>query len=103
MLKHQGYIRRREWSKSGIAAHKENGSGKTDFPNPEILATVQGKSKQQMKKLLNIQESMMIRLHRTGPYQGGFNDCKGNCFSSRQWDPLYYRIREANLKETSEK
>jgi hypothetical protein len=49
MSEHQGYIGRREWSKSGFAAHKENCSGTTDFANPEILATVQGKSKQQVK------------------------------------------------------
>jgi hypothetical protein len=92
MNKHRGYVRRGE-NLSGIAQHKNSGCGGfTDFTKPEILATVRGKSKAQIKYFLDIRESMEIKCHQTRPGKG-FNENWGNRAKTRQWDPLFSCIR----------
>ena len=64
---HRGYARRGENS-SGIAQHLNTGcGGSVDFKKPEILATVQCKSKKQADFFLKVREGMEIRCHWTGP------------------------------------
>ena len=93
MAEHQGYIRRQEWNLSGIAAHKENcATGKVNFDEPEILATIQAKSKRQADYKLDFMESLMIKLHRTGP-GNGFNEDEGRRVRTKQWDPLLIQLR----------
>ena len=94
MAEHQGYIRRGEWHLSGIAAHKENcPDGNINFDEPEILARIQAKSKKQADFKLDYMESLMIKLHRTGP-GNGFNEDEGRRVKTKQWDPLLIHLRE---------
>ena len=91
MNEHRGYARRGENS-SGIAQHLNTGcGGSVDFKKPEILATVQCKSKKQADFLLKVREGMEIRCHWTGPGKG-FNENHGNLPTS-QWDPLFTALR----------
>ena len=84
MAEHQGYIRRKEWSLSGIASHKEScKTGKVNFDNPEILAKIEAKSKKQADFKLDYMESLMIKLHRTGP-GSGFNEDEGRRVRTKQ-------------------
>ena len=93
MAEHKGYIRRQEWDQSGIAAHKENcPQGNINFDEPEILATIKAKSKRQADFKLDYMESLMIKLHRTGPSQG-FNEDEGRRMRTKQWDPLLVHLR----------
>ena len=93
MAEHQGYIRRQEWDQSGIAAHKENcPQGNVNFNEPEILARIQAKSKRQADFKLDVMESLMIKLHQTGPGQG-FNEDEGRRVRTKQWDPLLIHLR----------
>ena len=94
MAEHQGYIRRGEWNLSGIAAHKENcQNGNINFDEPEILAKIQAKSKRQADFKLDYMESLMIKLHRTGPGRG-FNEDEGRRVKTKQWDPLLIKLRK---------
>ena len=94
MAEHQGYIRRQEWSSSGIASHKENcRDGNINFDEPEILAKIHAKSKKQADYKLDFMESLMIKLHRTGP-GSGFNEDEGRRVRTKQWDPLLIQLRK---------
>ena len=94
LILHQGYIRRQEWSLSGIAAHKENcPEGNVNFNEPEILAKIQAKSKRQADFKLDYMESLMIKLHQTGPGHG-FNEDEGRRVRTKQWDPLLIHLRQ---------
>ena len=94
MAEHQGYIRRGEWNLSGIAAHKENcPNGNINFNEPEILAKIQAKSKRQADFKLDYMESLMIKLHQTGPGHG-FNEDEGRRVRTKQWDPLLIKLRK---------
>ena len=90
----QDYIRRQQWHLSGIAAHKENcPNGNINFEEPEILAKINAKSKKQADFKLDFMESLMIKLHRTGP-GNGFNEDEGRRVRTRQWDPLLIHLRK---------
>ena len=94
MAEHKGYIRRGEWDKSGIAAHKENcPNGNVNFDNPTILAKFNARSKRQADLKLDYMESSMIKLHQTGPGKG-FNEDEGRRVYTKQWDPLLIQLRK---------
>ena len=94
MAEHQGYIRHQEWSLSGIAAHKEHcPNGNVNFDSPKILAKIQAKSKKQADYKLDYMESLMIKLHQTGPGKG-FNEDEGRRVYTKQWDPLLAQLRK---------
>ena len=94
MAEHRGYIRRGEWEKSGIAAHKENcPNGNVNLDNPTILATINARSKRQADMKLDYMESFMIKLHQTGPGKG-FNEDEGRRVYTKQWDPLLIQLRK---------
>ena len=94
MYEHKGYIRRGEWDSSGIAAHKEHcQNGNVNFEDPEILARINAKSKKQADFKLDVMESLMIKLHQTGP-GNGFNEDEGRRVRTKQWDPLLIHLRQ---------
>ena len=96
MAEHKGYIRRGEWNSSGIAAHKETcQEGSVNFDDPTILARINAKSKRQADFKLDYMESLMIKLHQTGP-GSGFNEDEGRRVRTKQWDPLLIRLRNKN-------
>ena len=90
---HKGYIRRGEWTKSGLAAHKENCNSDIDFENVEILARINSRNKQQTSYKLDYMESFCIKLHRTGP-GNGFNEDEGRRVFTKQWDPIINQLRK---------
>ena len=93
MAEHKGYILRGEWSSSGIAAHKENcPEGVVNFEEPTILAKINAKSKFKADFKLDYMESLMIKLHQTGPGTG-FNEDEGRRVRTKQWDPLLIHLR----------
>ena len=94
MAEHKGYIRRGKWSSSGIAAHKEHcPDGQVNFDEPTILAKISAKSKRQADFKLDYMESLMIKLHKTGP-PNGFNEDEGRRVRTKQWDPLLINLRK---------
>ena len=93
MEEHKGYIQRGEWAKSGLASLKENCDIDMDWDNVEILAKINSRSKKQAALKLDFMESLMIKLHRTGPGHG-FNKDKGQRFYTKQWDPILNKLRE---------
>ena len=98
MDEHKGYIRRGEWAKSGLAAHKENCNAPIDWENVEILSHVHTKSKRQLPIRLDIMESLNIKLHNTGPGKG-FNEDEGHRVFTKQWDPLLAELRKKKKLE----
>ena len=90
---HKGYIRRGEWSKSGLAAHKENCDAEVDWENVQTLAQINSRSKKQTAVKLDYMESFCIKLHKTGPGKG-FNEDEGRRVYTKQWDPLLAQIRQ---------
>ena len=77
MAEHKGHVRGGGRDKSGIAAHKENcPNGDINFDNLTIIATVNARSKRQADFKLDYMESLMIKLHKTGP-GNGFNEDEG--------------------------
>ena len=85
---HKGYVRRGEWSMSGIAAHKKHcKEGNVNFDNPILLATINADFK------LDHMEALMIKLHQTGP-GSGLNEDEGRRVRTRQWDPLVIQLRK---------
>ena len=92
LSEHKGYIRRGEWQKSGLAAHKENCNAEIDWENVEILAKINSKSNKQASVKLDYMESLCIKLHKTGPGHG-FNEDEGRRVYTKQWDPLLAQLR----------
>ena len=90
---HKGYIRRGEWSKSGLAAHKENCDATIDWEEVEVLAKIHSCSKKQVSYKLDYMESFCIKLHQTGPGKG-FNEDEGRRVFTKQWDPLLAQLRQ---------
>ena len=79
---------------SGIAAHKEQcKDGNVNFEEPSILATINARSKKQADFKLDHMESLMIKLHQTGP-GSGFNEDEGRRVRTKQWDPLLIHLRQ---------
>ena len=100
IAEHKGYVRRGEWHLSGIAAHKENcPNGNVNFDEPTVLARINARTKKQADYKLDFMESLMIKLHQTGPNHG-FNEDEGRRVHTKQWDPLLSRLRK-NLKNNS--
>ena len=98
MAEHKGYVRRGEWSMSGIAAHKEHcKEGNINFDNPTILATIlatiNARLNRQADFKLDHMEALMIKLHQTGP-GSGFNEDEGRRVRTRQWDLLLIQLRK---------
>ena len=92
IAEHKGYVRRGEWHLSGIAAHKENcPNGNVNFDEPTILARINARTKKQADYKLDFMESLMIKLHQTGPNQR-FNEDEDCCVHTKQWDPLLCRL-----------
>ena len=90
---HKGYIRRGEWAKSGLAAHKEQCDATINWEDVEILSKIKCKSKKQLPYKLDYMESLNIKLHKTGP-GNGFNEDEGRRFFTKQWDPLLADLRK---------
>ena len=94
MAEHKGYVRRGEWTMSGIAAHKEHcNDGNVNFDDPTILAKINARSKRQADFKLDYMEALMIKLHQTGP-GSGFNEDRGRRVRTKQWDLLLIKLRE---------
>ena len=91
MYEHKGYIRRGEWSKSGLAAHKENCDADINWEEVEVLAKINSRSKKQASFKLDYMESFCIKLHQTGPGKG-FNEDEDRRVFTKQWDPLLAQL-----------
>ena len=91
---HKGYIRRGEWTKSGLAAHKETCKEEINWEEDvEIIAKINSRSKRQASMKLDYMESLCIKLHRTGPGHG-FNEDEGRRIYTKQWDPVLNELRK---------
>ena len=64
MSKHKGYIRGGEWSKSELAAHRENCDATINWEKVEVLAKINSRSKKQASFKLDYMESYCIKLHQ---------------------------------------
>ena len=68
-------------------------NGNVNFDDPTILARINARSRKQADYKLDLMESLMIKLHQTGPNHG-FNEDEGRRVHTKQRDPLLIRLRK---------
>ena len=65
-------------------------------PTETLTSTTRPCTKRQADFKLDYMESLMIKLHKTGP-GNRFNEDKGRSIYTKQWNPLLIQLRQCTI------
>ena len=88
MQEHRNAFEKKNWTHSGIVAHKEHCPFPVDWDNPTVLDVMSNKNRQALKYGLRLRESLHIAKMNSGPGHG-LNEDWGEYLKTRAWLPVF--------------